>query len=273
MRKLINFFLIVTILIAVYLLLIVDNSENVQLMLADEQYSGNSIIFETNNTKNPEIINEIDVQNYIVEINDKIKLAINDQTNESMAQLMQSIDELLIENGFISVETIEESSIENAEDVFISKPLIYFNEKTNVYLISSTFQWSVGSSGKPNWLNESNNVEAGEHNIPGEIQDIFRIKISTDAENTAEIVNETSFLVTFSKGNENFIYDTPREITPSLVEYQGNDYYFYSNLDGEELLDYSWDHGIMFYYIKSKEGIKYKVEPEYPHFYYKENDL
>lgn len=63
--------------------------------------------------------------------------------------------------------------------------------------------------------------------------------------------------------------DTPREITPSLVEYQGNDYYFYSNIDDEEI-DYSWDHGIVFFYIQSKESAKYKVESEYLHFYYRE---
>lgn len=271
MRKLINFFLIVTILVAAYLLLIVDKNEKVQLMLADEQYSGDSIIFETSNIKNPEIINETDVQNYIVEINNKIKLAMNNQTNVSITQLMQSIDELLVENGFIPVETIEESSNENFEEVSVSRPLVYFNEKKSVYLILSSFQWNVDSSGEPYWLNESNNVEAGEPNIPGEIQDIFRIKISTDAENTVEIVNETSFLITFSKTNNNSVYDTPREISPSLIEYQGNDYYFYTNIDNEKILDYSWDHGIIFYYIKSKEDVKYKVNPEYLHFYYKES--
>lgn len=270
MRKLINFFLIVTILVAAYLLLIVDKNEKVQLMLADEQYSGDSIIFETSNIKNPEIINETDVQNYIVEINNKIKLAMNDETGRSMPHLMQSIDELLVENGFISVDTIEELSNENSEAASVSRPLVYFNEKTSVYLILSSFQWNVDSSGELYWLNESNNVEAGEPNISGEIQDIFRIIISTEAENTAEVINDTSFLITFSKGDKNFIYDTPKEISPSLVEYQGNDYYFYSNLDGEELLDYSWDYGIMFYYMKSNKSAKYKVEPEYLHFYYSE---
>lgn len=270
MKKVTKFLLIVTILIVVYLLFIVDNNEKAQLMLADEQYSGDSIIFETNNTNNPEIINETDVQNYIVEINNKIKLAMNDQTDRSMAQLMQSIDELLVENGFITVDTIEESSNENSEAVTVSRPLIYFNVKTSVYLILSSFQWNVDSSGEPYWLNVSNNVAAGEPNIPGEIHDLFRIKISTEAENTVEIVNDTSFLITFSKTNKNSVYDTPKEISPNLIEYQGNDYYFYNNLDGEKLLDYSWDHGIIFYYIKSKEEVKYKVEPEYLHFYYRE---
>lgn len=273
MRKLINFFLIVTISAAVYLLIIMYNNEKAQLMLADEQYSGDSIIFETNNTNNLELINETDIQNYIAEINNKIKLAMNNQTYASITQLMQSIDELLVENGFISIETIEESSNGNSKAVSVIRPLVYFNEKTRVYLILSSFQWNVDSSGEPMWLNESNNVAVDDPNIPAEVFDIFRIKISTEAENTAEIVNDTSFLVTFSKGNENFIYDTPREISPSLIEYQGNDYYFYSNLDGEELLDYSWDHGIIFFYIKSNESAKYKVEPEYLHFYYKANDL
>lgn len=251
----------------VFLILININTDKEEVLLVkSEEYKGNSVIFRTI-TNTPEVVGEKDIKNYLSEVNNKIELALINDKNTDFDKSLAEINQILIQNGFEQVEAIGEDD-RKYEKIFLYNPMIYFNKKANSYLIMTAFHWNKDSLRNPYWINDSNNITINDQNMSAEIFDSFKIDIKSESDNSLEIVNETMYLITFSENKGYYIFNTPKEINPSTLEYQGDDYYFYANSKAQNTLDYSWDHGIMFFYFISDANVQYEVQPTYLHNYY-----